>query len=120
MQSIGDTYLGLYITTGIAATFCDIPTLHTGNTATFPVLMHMSFAAGSLNLIDMYMDLLLVFQGDQTQHTTYVPKQHCRKCINTGIVALENVCMCVCVRVCVCVCVCKCLMTSLYVMSSCQ
>ena len=51
MYSIGDTYWGLFVTTGIAATFCDIPTLHTGNTATFPVLMHMSLAAGALNLI---------------------------------------------------------------------
>ena len=50
MYSIGDTYLGLFVTTGIAAIFCDIPTLHTGNTATFPVLMHMFLAAGALNL----------------------------------------------------------------------
>ena len=50
MYSIGDTYLRLFVTTGIAAIFCDIPTLHTGNTATFPVLMHMSLAAGALNL----------------------------------------------------------------------
>ena len=45
MYSIGDTYLRLFVTTGIAAIFCDIPTLHTGNTATFPVLMRMSLAA---------------------------------------------------------------------------
>ena len=77
MYSIGDTYLRLFVTTGIAAIFCDIPTLHTGNTATFPVLMHMSLAAGAFSEFDMYMDLLLVFQGDQIQHTTYVPKQHC-------------------------------------------
>ena len=50
MYSIGDTYLRLFVTTGIAAIFCDIPTLHTGNTATFPVLMHTSLAAGALNL----------------------------------------------------------------------
>ena len=50
MYSIGDTYLRLFVTTGIAAIFYDIPTLHTGNTATFPVLMHMSLAAGALNL----------------------------------------------------------------------
>ena len=47
---VGDTYLHLFVTTGIAAIFCDIPTLHTGNTATFPVLMQMSFAASALNL----------------------------------------------------------------------
>ena len=62
------------------------------------------------------MDLLLVFQGDQTQHTTYVPKQHCGRqeyalILGQWLWEITSVCMCVCVCLCVFVCVfvCVCL-----------